>query len=316
MSALSTTATILRRTAREFMADRCPQMAAAIAYHVLFSVIPIVALLIAIFGFMIRVPQIQQRVLEGILSNVPIKAGLVIDSLRAVSNASAPLTILGIVGLLWPAVGLFGTIRDSLNVAWGIRRGRGIVRQHLLDLASVVGLALLIAVSITGTIALHSLRNASVLVTGGYSPQVDLLWNTAAFAFPALISFVALLVLYRYVPNVRHGFRDVWPGALVAALLFELGKHGFTWYMANWSQVELLYGALGTVMLFLLWVYLSAMILLIGAELASVWEELIRRRAEPPVVVAPPTQRGENTSTVAVDEAASHDLVGRHLPQR
>ncbi len=316
MSILSTTATILRRTAREFLADRCPQMAAAIAYHVLFSVIPIVALLIATFGFMIRVPQIQQRVLEGVLANVPIKAGLVIDSLRAVSNASAPLTILGIIGLLWPALGLFGTIRDSLNLAWGIRRGRSLVRQHLLDLAAVVGLGLLIAISISGTIALHSLRNASVIVTGGHSATVDLMWRAAAFAFPALISFVALLFLYRYVPNVRHGFRDVWPGALVATLLFELAKHGFTWYVANWSQVELLYGALGTVMLFLLWVYLSAMILLIGAEMSSVCEELVRRRAEPKVVVTPPAARGPAPPNVPLAEAASHDLVARRLPQR
>ena len=286
MSFLTTTATILRRTARGFIADRCPQMAAAIAYHVLFSVIPVVALLLAIFGFLIRVPEIQQRVLEGILANVPIQAGLVIDALRAVSSASAPLTILGVIGLLWPAIALFGTIRDALNIAWGIRRGRGLVRQHLFDLAAVVGLVALVAASIAGTIALHALRNVSSLVVGSHSPRVDLLWSITALAFPAAITFTALLLIYRYVPNVRHGFRDVWPGAIVATLLFELGKHAFTWYVANWSQVELLYGALGTVMLFLLWVYLSAMILLLGAEIASVSEEFVRRRAEKPLAAA------------------------------
>jgi len=287
MKAFGTAATVMRRTAREFASDRCPQMAAAIAYHVLFSVIPVVALLVAVFGFVIRVPQIQQRVLEGILANVPLKAGLVIDSLRAVSGASAPLTVLGVIGLLWPAVGLFGTIRDALNVAWGIRRGRGIVRQHLLDLGSVFGLVLLLAISLGGTVALHAMRNVSVMVVGGYSPRFEFLWDIAALAFPAAVTFVAFLFLYRYVPNVRHGFRDVWPGALMAAILFEAGKHAFTWYVANWSQVEVLYGALGTVMLFLLWIYVSAMILLVGAEFASVLEELMRRRREKTLAPAP-----------------------------
>ena len=96
--------------------------------------------------------------------------------------------------------------------------------------------------------------------------------------FPASVTIIAFLFLYRYVPSVSHGFRDVWPGAVIAGVLFEGAKHAFTYYVANWNRYEMLYGALGAVMLFLLWIYLSAMILLIGAELASAYEELVYRR--------------------------------------
>jgi membrane protein len=269
---------ITRRTIHDFIADRCTQMAAALAYYVLFSIIPMVALAVAAFGLVLRVPQIRQSVVDSILRNVPVQAGLVVDAIRAVSSASEPLTILGALTLVWTTMNMFGAIRDSLNVAWGVRKGRPLFRQKLIDLGIVIGLGLLLGASVLGTTALHTLRNVSALVLGQRMPRLEYVWDVFAWAFPAAITFVAFLLLYRYVPNVRHRFSDVWPGALLAALLFEMTKHAFTFYVASFSRFEMLYGALGAVMLFLMWVYLSAMILLLGAEMAAVYERAIRGR--------------------------------------
>lgn len=269
---------ITRRTTRDFMTDRCTQMAAAIAYSVLFAIIPVVALAVAAFGLFLRIPEIRQVVVERILENLPVRAGLVVDAIRGVSTASQPLTIVGVVGLVWAALGMFGAVRDALNVAWGVRKGRNPFRQKLFDLASFVVLGLLFVGSILGTMALHALQDASARALGSHSGQIQFLWVTTGWAFPALVTFVAFLFLYRYVPNVRHGMGDVWPGALAATLLFEAAKHAFTWYVASFNRFELVYGALGAVMLFLLWVYVSAVILLIGAEMASVYEKALRGR--------------------------------------
>jgi membrane protein len=267
---------IIHRTARDFASDRCTQMAAAIAYGVLFAIIPVAALAVATFGLLLRLPEIRQMVVDRILENVPLQAGLVIDGVRAVSTATQPLTLIGAIGLVGTTVGMIGVVRDALNVAWGVRNRRNPLRQKLFDVAAMLALGFLLGVSVLGTIALHTAQQT--LVVGRHSIHLGPLWQAVALAFPGLVTFVAFLFLYRYVPNVRHGFADVWPGALVAAGLFELAKHGFTWYVASFDRVTVVYGALGAVMLFLVWIYVSALILLLGAEIASVYEKALRGR--------------------------------------
>lgn len=246
----------------------------------------------ALLGLVLRIPEVRSTVVERILADLPIKAGLVIDTIRAVSRASEPLTVLGVLGLVWTAMGMFGAIRDSLNAAWGVRARHNLFRQKLVDLGSVLGLGLLLGGSILGTAGLHTMRHVSAMVLGRYSQQMETLWGASGWVFPAVVTFIAFLLVYRFVPDVRHGFRDVWSGALVATVLFEVAKHVFTLYVANFTHFTALYGALGAVMLFLLWVYVSAMILLFGAELAAVYERTYRGkpsrvRAYPDVVLQP-----------------------------
>jgi membrane protein len=256
-------------------------MAAAIAYNVLFAIIPLIALFVAGFGFLVRMPEIRTSVVDRILEAVPLTSGVVIGTLRAVSSASGPLGIAGFLGLIWTAMGLFGTVRGSVNTAWDVEKGPGLIRRTLLDLGSMIGLGLLLGASILGTTALHALQNLSGLVLGRFSYHFELILDAIGWLFPAAVTFAAFYLLYRYVPNVRHGFREVWPGALLAAVLFEVAKHGFAIYVAHFNRYEVLYGSLGAVMLFLFWVYVSSNILLIGAELAAVHEEWRRRFASP-----------------------------------
>jgi membrane protein len=278
---LDTSWLVVRRAFREFRSDRCPMLAAAIAYSALFAVIPVVALLVASLGMILKVPEIARTVVERVLENVPLQSGLVVEAIRALSEASQPLSILGALALAWSAMNLFGTVRDALNVAWGVRGFRSLWRQKLIDLAAMLGLVLLFAGSILGTAALHGLHGASAALLGPRSRGLEPLWESAAVVFPAAITFAGFLFLYRYIPNVRHGYRDVWPGAALAAWLFELAKHGFAFYVTHFARHEALYGTLGAVMLFLLWVYVSAAILLAGAELSSVMERAVRGRATP-----------------------------------
>jgi membrane protein len=104
---------------------------------------------------------------------------------------------------------------------------------------------------------------------------LEMAWGAAQWTIPAGLTFLVFLLLYRYVPPAGNRFREVLPGAIIGTLLFEAAKHGFAFYVSYLSRHEVLYGALGSLMLFMLWVYLSAMILLFGAEVAAV----PRRRA-------------------------------------
>ncbi len=269
------------QTRRGFSEDHGTQMAAAIAYHVLFSFIPLITVLLAVFGFIMRDPQRQQLAADRVLASLPLQSGtLVYDSIHNISTQTGALTLIGLLSLLWTASGLFGVIRGTLNIAWDAKAKRGFITGTLLDLGAVLGLGVLLIVSFAGTMAIHSLQTLSVnqsgaLVTG----SLQTLFTVLGVILPAASSYVVFLLLYRYVPNVRHSVGDVWPGALVATLLFELAKHGFVFYVSHFNKYQAVYGALGAVMLFMLWTYLSAIIMLIGAELASEYEHMRHGRS-------------------------------------
>ena len=200
----------------------------------------------------------------------------VIDTIRGVSRVSGALTIVGLVGMAWSASAMFGAIRKSLNIAWDTDVHRPVVQQKIIDLGMVLGLGALLGVSIGSTAALRTLQTLSDDALGPLSTGTGFFWSVLPFFLPAIISFSVFMLIYRYVPNVRTSVRDVWPGALLAAVLFELLKNAFAIYIANFDSYAGAYGALGGILLFLLWTYLTANILLIGAEVASEYPRVLR----------------------------------------
>jgi membrane protein len=155
-------------------------------------------------------------------------------------------------------------------------------------MVAVLGLAVLFLLSLAGTVAVHFLQTQGATQFGtAISSSLASVLPIVGLVLPAVISFIAFLVLYRYVPNVKHTVGDVWPGALIAALLFELSKHGFAFYVAHFNNYQALYGALGGMMLFMLWAWVAAYIMLIGAEWAAEHErnrhgERVEQEFQPP----------------------------------
>jgi len=201
---------------------------------------------------------------------------IVTDTLEGISNLATPLTFVGLVGMGWAAAAMFGAVRKALNIAWDTDAHRPLVQQKLIDLSIVLGLGVLLSASVAGTGALRTLRTLSDENLGPLSEGTGFFWAVMPFFLPAFFSFVVFLLIYRFVPNAPTRFRDVWPGALVATALFELLKNGFAIYIASFSSYKGAYGALGGILLFLIWTYLSANILLIGAELASEYPRVLR----------------------------------------
>ena len=200
----------------------------------------------------------------------------VIDTIRGVSDVSGALTIVGIVGMAWAGSAMFGAIRKSLNIAWDTEVHRPVVQQKLVDLGMVLAMGVLLAASVGATGALRTLRQVSDDALGPLSTGSGFFWSVLPFFLPAIFSFMVFMLLYRYVPNAPSSFRNVWPGAVLATVLFELLKNGFAIYIANFNSYAGAYGALGGILLFLLWTYLSSNILLIGAELAAEYPRVLR----------------------------------------
>lgn len=264
---------LAKRTVQEYGDDQCSLVAAAISYYVLFSVVPLTIFVASIFGFVMRNDHARQEVIDRIVQSTPLDqtegTNLVSDTVNGVSRVSAPLTIVGLVGVAWSASAMFGAIRRGLNIAFDVEKKRPVVQQKAVDLGMVAGLGLILLVSVVGTGFLRIVREVSSDLLGPLSSGTSFFWQVVPFLVPALFSFALFLLVYRYVPAAGLGFRAVWPGALLAAILFEAVKNLFTIYLANFSNYDLAYGALGGVLIFLLWTYITASILLFGAELAA-----------------------------------------------
>jgi membrane protein len=179
------------------------------------------------------------------------------------------------LGLAWAALGMFSAVRWGLNRAFGASRRASMVRVQLLDLGAGVMIWLLLLASAVGSAALHLLTGESEGWAAGATGPEAVFWSIAQWAIPALFTVAAFVFLYRYVPNVHNRYRDVVPAAIVAALLFELSKYLFSEYMEYVTSHQRIYSALGGTFGFLLWVYVSAVTMLFGAEFS--WSYRHRR---------------------------------------
>jgi len=166
---------------------------------------------------------------------------------------------------------MFGVVRSSLNHVFRVNTPRPIVLQKLLDLGIVLAFAPFFIGSVVATSALRLARTASedLHYLGDLPENLGAAWWIASTALPLAISFVAFFFTYWLVPARRTNAKYVVGGALLAAVLFEVVKLGFTIYLENFSSYDVVFGSLGAVVAFLFWVYLSANILLLGAEVVS-----------------------------------------------
>lgn len=273
---------LTRRTLQEFRDDYCTQLAAGISYYVLFSIFPLSILAISISGLILTDSSIRQDVVNKLFDILPLSEdeGRA-DLERAVDSVATSLSAIGlisIVGLLWAASGMMGAIRHALNQAWDTDFRRPFLRAKAMDILMVTAVGLLIGLSIGATIFLQVARRVSSDVSDLLGPLgvgATAGMEVLAILVPTAVSFATFMFVYKVIPSVRTRWSEIWPGALLAAILFEVVKNGFAIYLRNFGNYDAVYGSLGAVLAFLFFVYLSANILLLGAEMASEWPRVL-----------------------------------------
>jgi membrane protein len=266
---------LLRKTYARFNEHEGPRIAGSISFFVLFSATPSIALLVISIGWAIHDTHEQAHLLGHMLEVLPVGStqnrAFLLKAVGAVKDASAGLSVLGIIGMMWSTLGMFSAARWGLDRALGIRARRSFAGVRLRDIAVAMGIWLLLLLSAVGTAAIHVAMGHSEIPAGSLPGGPDPAWATVQWTMPALLSFGAFLFLYWYVPDVSSRFRDVVPAAILATLLFELSKYAFGLYVSVISSHSPLYGVLGGILGFMLWVYVCSSILLLGAEFAWVY---------------------------------------------
>jgi membrane protein len=268
---------VLKRTVREFREDNLTDWAAALTYYGILSIFPALIVFVAIIG-LIGAP-VTEPLLDNIGAVAPSEAkDILVNGVRGLERSQGGaglLAILAIAGALWAASAYVAAFIRAANVVWDVEEGRPVWKTLPLRIGITVVLLVLLTVSslivvFTGPLA----ERAGELI--GVSDAVVTAWDIAKW--PVLVLLVALMVaiLYYAAPNVRHpGFRWITPGAILAVAVWIVASAAFAVYVANFGSYNKTYGSLGAVIVFLVWLWLTNVAVLLGAELNA---ELARRR--------------------------------------
>jgi membrane protein len=301
--------TLFKQTITEFSSDKVPRLGAALAYYTIFSLAPLLLIVIAIAGLAFGHDAAQNKIFEqlkGVMG--PTTAS---DVQEMVKNAAKPksgtvATVIGLVTLILGASGVFGQLKDALNTIWDVepRKSGGIlvlIKDRFLSFAMVFGVGFLLLVSL----AIDTAITAMGTYATDHLPGGEALWHIVELVFSFCVITVLMAMIFRVLPDLRIEWRDVWLGATLTSLLFILGKFALGIYFAK-SAVGSSFGAAGSLVIVLLWVYYSAQILLFGAEFTQVYarshgslkEQADAKKAQAlkpapiPVVVLNPTSAG------------------------
>lgn len=263
-----------KRVFQEWNQDKVTRLAASLSYYTLFSLAPLLVVIIAVMGLILGADVAQQQIVSELGALVGPEGAQLINSLLDNArqlNTNLLAAVLGLVTILLGATGVVGELKDSLNTIWNVapKPDRGLfvtVRERVMSFSMILGIGFLLLVSLVVSASLAAL-NTSVR---SYFQQ----WVFVAQVLDIVISVgtVTLLfaLLFKFLPDAQVAWRDVWVGALITALLFTLGKYLLGLYLGN-SSVATPFGAAGSVVVLLVWVYYAAQILFLGAEITQVY---------------------------------------------
>jgi membrane protein len=264
-------------TVNDFLAKNCPFLAAAIAFYVLFSLFPLFLAIISVAGFVLGPHADKAELARDISEVIPVSAEYIGRTVEGIVSARAITGVASIIGLLWASTAAFGAMRKGINASWGIKKTRPFLRERAMDFMLVIGAGLLILSLLFGTPILESIRELSAVIAPESDAPVAYLWSLIARLTTPVLTFATFVLLYRFLPNTKVTFSDVWMGALLAALAFDGAMWGFVWYVRTFPVYNAVYGSVGAVMALLTWVYVSAIILLFGAHVTSRYAQYTAR---------------------------------------
>lgn len=271
---LSTLWTLLRGTIQAWQEDGAARLAAAVSYYTAVSTAPLLIIVLLVMGYFVREEPVAQRHLIAQFGDLVGEQGaLFIEAI--IENADLPRMssaagLLSIAALLWGSTNVFAQLQMALDIIWGVETAelgfKSTVRSRLLSFAMVFVIGFLLIVSLI----VSALVSAAGEVFQGVAPDLAFFWQLSTFVISILVITLLFAALFKTLPNTHVAWDDVWVGAAVTALLFTIGKTAIGIYLGQ-AGLASSYGAAGSVLVFLLWVYYSAQILFFGAEFTQVY---------------------------------------------
>jgi membrane protein len=277
--------TVLKRAFAGWWGDNVPRMGAALAYYTLFSLAPILIVAIAVAGLAFGQEAVRGEIvgqIDGLVGHQGAQAvqGMLEGASRP--SSSIPATIIGIITFFLGATGAFLELQTDLDAIWRVKPKQSgsflqaLLKQRLISFGLVLGFAFLLLTSLVvsaGLAALHTYM-------GNAFPGVAVLWEALDVVVSLAVITALFAMIYKVLPDVKLAWRDVWVGGLVTAGLFTIGKFLIGLYLGT-SALSSTYGAAGSVIVVLVWVYYSSQIILLGAEFTREYVKRFGRKPPP-----------------------------------
>jgi membrane protein len=261
----------------KFWDDRGPRLGAAMAYYTALSISPLLLAVVAIAGLAFSKEAARGEIVEQFRDTIGTEAAAFVEQLVLKSSSpthGALATVIALVVLFAGATAVFGELQSALNSIWKVseRAPSGgfltVVKEKLLSFSLVCGVAFLLLVSLVVTAVLAGINNR----VAGWMPGMDVLAQVLNFVFNFVLTAALFAMMFKWLPETKLAWRDVWIGAAVTAGLFSVGRYLIGLYLGQ-AAVGSTYGAAGAFVVLLVWIYYSTQILLFGAELTFVYAQ-------------------------------------------
>jgi membrane protein len=268
---------IVRSAVGRFTRVQGLEASAAIAYYAIFSIFPLLLTLVSVAGFLIGGEEAINLVMEFLFDIIPATPEWLEGTLRQIVAQRSVNGIIGLVGLLLAASGVFTTLARNVNRAWPEAKKHSLVRGQLIAFGLI---AILVSVMVlwmiwSTLITLFAARDYPIIED--VLPIKSFILNPLTKFFYWLVSFLFFLLIYRWLPNTKVFWREAFWGALTAAAGWTILTIGFTWFMSTpFASYDILYGSVGTSVALLTWVFISAMIMLLGAHISAAIARITR----------------------------------------
>lgn len=263
--------------------------AASISYYTLLSLFPFFLLAFSILGIVTSDPADRGKILEFILRYFPTKFEFVTQQMDAMQQSTVRLGVAGSLLMVWASMGVFGAITSAVNHAWGVEKQPSYLKHKLVSFVMLVAASLLL---LAGLLLVSAINVVEARWFSGVVVRVPQLAVMHHFAIRWASTVVFILVvglIFYFVPNAKVRLRDVWVGAVVTGFLWRGALFGFSWYVKDLTSFSNVHGQIAAVVVFLMWVYISAVLLLYGVEITAANARL--RRHRPDEIPAAPTPR-------------------------
>jgi membrane protein len=275
---------LVKETFSEWIDDKAPRLAAALAYYTLFSLAPLLIIAIGIAGMVFGEDAAQGRIMGEVQGMIGERGAAFLQEMLAASREPAHsviATVVGVAVLLFGATGVFGQLQDAMNTIWEVQQSpgrgwRGIAMDRFLSFAMVLGTGFLLLVSLALSAAFAALGE----YVGGVLPVPEAALQTVNFAVSFGLTAFLFALIFKVVPDAKIAWRDVWIGAVLTALLFSIGKLLIGIYLGK-SSVASTFGAAASPVVLMVWIYYSAQILFLGAEFTQVYATRFGSRIRP-----------------------------------
>jgi membrane protein len=245
--------------------------AASIAYYALLSLFPFLLLMLSLLGSVTADPDDRDRVVAFVFEYFPQQFEFITGQIDAFRASTLKIGVGGIVALIWASLGFFNAVTSAVNHAWAVEKRRSFLKHRLVGFLMLLsaGGILLIAIIIVSAAKVAQTRWFGALEAR--SATLDWLSGMAANQLATLLLIGCVALVFYFIPNTRVRFRDVWPGAIVVGLLWRGALSAFSWYARDLASWNVIHGSVTTVVVFLLWIYVCAVILLYGVEMTAAY---------------------------------------------